>query len=329
MPEHEFPVPPTTSDPVPCQPPKVFRVLSIIRMPAPNSRDQINEAAIFHENASIRVTWMTTHIDSRLRVGSLVSIDWMGKPTSSNGAIRIKQLVLIERAEPNLNLFDTIPPSWVRDRELVDRARKLWEEMSWPFQHLFNTVLRDAGRCHRFMTGPSTINGHHNDWNGNLRHTIETAEQALQLSSENPQVIRPVLLAAALLHNIGKADEYRYDLGHGAFTLTDRGSLVGYRLTVLEWIAAARESSQILLTEVHYLALLHAITSAKGAEWPSIREPVSLEASILSMADHYSGHTDLVSRMASRNGKFLRCHHHPRNRTYMTLDSGFSHGSVD
>jgi 3'-5' exoribonuclease len=329
MSEHKLPVPLTAHDPVPAQLPAVFRVLSITRVPAPNCRNQINEATLFHEKASIRVTWMTTHIDSRLCVGSLVSIRWMGRPTSCNGAIRINRLVLLERAEPGLNPFDTIPPGWVKDRKLVDRGRRLWESISRPLQHLYNAVLWDAGRCHRFMAGPSPINGHHNEWNGNLRHTIETAEQALGLSGENAQVYRPVLLAAALLHDIGKADEYRYDRSRRTFTLSDRGALVGHRHTVLEWIAAAREGNRVRLPEAHYLALLHALTSAKGAEWLGIREPASLEASILSMADRHSGHMDLVSRMAPRKAGFGRYHRHLKNRPYVVLDSGFSDGGVD
>jgi 3'-5' exoribonuclease len=329
MSEHKFPVPPATPDPVPSQLPTVFRVLSITRVPAPNSRNQVNEAVLFHEKASLRATWMTAHIDCRLRAGSLVSIRWMGKPTSCNGAILINRLVLLERAEPSLNLFDTIPSAWVKDRKLVERGRSLWGAMSRPFQHLYNAMLWDAGRCHRFMTGPSSINGHHNEWNGNLRHTVETAEQALGLSGENAQVYRPILLAAALLHDIGKADEYRYDRSRRAFTLSDRGALVGHRHTVLEWIAAARESNRILLPEAHYLSLLHALTSAKGAEWLGIREPASLEASILSMADRHSGHMDLVSRMAPRKAGFGRYHKHLKNRPYVVLDSGFSSGSVD
>lgn len=252
----------------------------------------------------------------------------MGKPTSWKGAIRINRFVLLERSEASINLFDTVPPTWVGDRKLVGRGRRLWDTMPAPFQHLYNAVLWDAGRCHRFMTGPSTIHGHHHDWNGNLRRTIETAEKALQLSSENPQVCRPVLLAAALLHHTGKADEYRYDRGRGAFTLSDRGTFVGHRHTVLEWIAAARASNRILLPEAHYLALLHALTYARGAARLGIREPASLEASILSMADHYSGHTDLVAT-PPRERAFARRHQDRRNPPSAVLDWEWSRGSVD
>jgi 3'-5' exoribonuclease len=43
---------------------------------------------------------------------------------------------------------------------------------------------------------------------------------------------------------------------------------------VLEWIAAARAQHRVIVPEAHYLALLHAITAAKGApDWLGLREP--------------------------------------------------------
>lgn len=322
MSEHKFFVPSTIPDPVTGKLPTVYRVLSITRIPAPKFRNQINEALLFHEKASIRVTWVTARTDVRLRAGSLVSIRWMDQPISYKGAIRINHLVLLERAEPNLNPFDTIPSRWVKDRTLIDRGHRLWEAMSEPFQHLFNAVLWDAERCHHFMTGPSSISGPHNDWNGNLRQTIETAEQVIGLSGEDAQT-RSVRLAAALLHDIGKADEYRYDHTLRTFTRSDRGALVGHRQTMLKWIASARENNRILLPEAHYLALLHALTSPKGSGWIGSRALASLESSI-STSDLYS-----ASDQPHSAGPIRAVSHVPKEHPHLILDSEFSHGSVD
>lgn len=97
----------------------------------------------------------------------------------------------------------------------------------------------------------------------------------------------------------------------------------GHRLSSLEWIASGRESDRFFLPESHYFAMLHAMTLAKCSEWLGIREPASFEALILSTADRYSGHMDLLSRIAPKKPRRLK------NRPYIVLDSGFSSGSLD
>jgi 3'-5' exoribonuclease len=74
----------------------------------------------------------------------------------------------------------------------------------------------------------------------------------------------------------------------------------------------------VILPEAHYLALLHAITAAKGApDWLGLREPLSLDAHILSMVDRLSGQADLVARNAPARGGFGAYHRHLRGRPYV------------
>ena len=59
------------------------------------------------------------------------------------------------------------------------------------------------------------------------------------------------------------------------------------------------------------LTLLDAITAAKGApDWLGLREPLSLDAHILSMVDRLSGQADLVARNAPTQGGFGAYHRH-------------------
>jgi len=69
------------------------------------------------------------------------------------------------------------------------------------------------------------------------------------------------------------------------------------------------------------LALLHAITAAKGApDWLGLREPLSLDAHILSTVDRLSGQADLVSRHAARDGGFGAYHRHLGGRPYVVRE---------
>ena len=184
--------------------PPVFRIQSIERLPF-DDRNLLNVAVVFHERAVLRVEWLCRHPDSRLTVGSLASIRWLGRPTSTLGAIRIARLVKLERPEASLNPFDTVPHAWVRDRDLVARARRFWEGLGRPLQHLFNAVFWEPRRFQRYLEGPSSLRGHHNGRNGNFRHALEVAERARSLGSHHAEVHLPVLIAASLLHDAGKA----------------------------------------------------------------------------------------------------------------------------
>jgi len=301
MPEvHTVPMPAPTADAGPKRLPPVFRITDLIRWPAPDGCSVHNEAELFHEQAGLHVVWVTASVDSRLQVGTLVSIRWLGKPVSIDGALRIRRLVLQERVIPALNLFETVPSHWVKDREWVKRASVLWDQLSRPFQQLFNAVFWDPHRFRRYLVGPSSINGHHSGVNGNFQHAVEVAEQSLALASV--QASPSVLIAAGLLHDAGKADEYRLNPNRPGFVLSERGLLVGHRHTVLEWLAVARATERIILPEAQYLALLHTLTAAKGVEWLGIREPMSLEATILAAADRLSGLNHLVGRLAPEAG---------------------------
>lgn len=297
--------------------PQVFRIQSIARLPF-NVRHTLNRAVLFHERASLTVEWISRQVDVRLVAGALVAIRWQGRPACVNGAIRIARVVLLECPEPSVNLFETIPTVWVSERALIRSAAFLWECLPRGLRHLFNAVFWQRDRFHRYLTGPSSIAGHHAERFGNLRHSIEVADRALDLATREHRVHLGVLIMAALLHDAGKADEYRP--GAGRLTLSDRGKLIGHRLTVLEWVAAARERHRVILPEAHYLALAHALTSAKGAPaWLGLREPQSLEAILLSAADRISGQSNLMARHAPREEGFGRYHPHLGVRPYMLI----------
>jgi 3'-5' exoribonuclease len=69
---------------------------------------------------------------------------------------------------------------------------------------------------------------------------------------------------------------------------------------------------------MHCLGLIHALTAAKGAPAHlGLREPRSLEATILSMADRLSGEGELFERMAPTEGGFGQFHKHMKGRPFV------------
>lgn len=265
--------------------PAYYRLTSITRLPAPQGQGIANHASLYHEHGERQVSWHSNQVDCRLKRGCYVAISGLKRPANSGEVCQIRRLDLLDKPLALVNPFSTVPGSWVRDRSWVDRASALWQQLARPFQHLLTAVFWDGHRFERFLTGPAGLSRYRPLANANLRHAVETAEQALSLAHDLSGVSSSVLITAAILHDAGKADDFRLTPDRDGYTYSERGKLVGYRHTVLEWLAVARGRDGVIVPESQYLALIHALTASRNATWLGVRQPQTIEATILAMAD--------------------------------------------
>ena len=289
--------------------PQIFRLTSL-QTRVDHRGEAMLTAHLFHERAQLKVRWTARKVDPRLRAGVLVGPRWTGPASSLEGCLRIARLAILDRPVAALALFDTVPPGWVRERSLVQRAHALLAELPASYQRLFHAVLWEENRFWGFCTGPSSMHGHHNDTSGNLRHTVEVAEQVRALCAERLYVHRDLAVLSALLHDCGKAVEYRLK-PDGSWGLSDRGRLLGHRVTAIEWIAAAMARWAIRLPDGHAQVLLHNLSAvARAPRWMGLREPQTAEAEILSLADRLSGTDDLMQRCLPAAAGWGHYHRH-------------------
>lgn len=208
------------------------------------------------------------------------------------------------------NVFDRVDRHWVDDTTLIARALLLVAALDEGHRKLFNAIFSDRDRFERFCRMPSSIAGHHAEKNGNLRHTIEVSEEMMRLCRSRSDTCPSLGVLAALLHDAGKADEYIAN-GYGGWKMSERGKLLGHRVTILEWIVAATAKWNILLPEGHYMGLLHLLAAIPNApDWMGMRQPVMPESFLLSSADRLSGHDDLMEQTVKPEGGFGRYHKH-------------------
>ncbi|WP_374279123.1 hypothetical protein [Azonexus sp.] len=256
-----------------------YRLVSLMRLPVASGAKVFNEAVLYHEHQSLRVAWHSETVDSRLTHGSLVSVVW-GMNTSANddgGCLRIGGLELLDKPNPGLNIFLTVPTPWVTDRTSIQRAAALWEQLSCPFQHLLNSVLWDGGRFYRYVTGPVSTADDLRAIGGNFRQTVATAERAALLTSGQHDVSTSIVITAAFLLNAGKADDFHRSAD--GYALSERGYWIGGQYTILEWLAVAR--SEVIVPEEQYIALVHTLIAARGRA----EHAQSIEAAILGVAN--------------------------------------------
>jgi 3'-5' exoribonuclease len=106
---------------------------------------------------------------------------------------------------------------------------------------------------------PCTRGGHHSYLGGLLEHTVAVATLAMELCTLHRRVDSDLLMAAAIVHDVGKVREFTYGAEIG---LTEEGRLLGH-LTLGAEIIAARAGG---LDPDRRLALLNCVLSHHGTE---------------------------------------------------------------
>ena len=113
----------------------------------------------------------------------------------------------------------------------------------------------------RYQECPASTTGHHAELGGLLRHTCEVAaigRAIAKVCRADPELV----LAGALLHDIGKLDAYRWE---GAFELTECGALLGHvTLGILMLDRRVGQEQSPPCTDRELIILHHLIASHHG-----------------------------------------------------------------
>jgi 3'-5' exoribonuclease len=160
-------------------------------------------------------------------------------------------------------------------------------------QSLVRYFFDDKDFREAFQTAPAATRVHHACIGGLLEHTYEVLELAGRLIDLYPQIDRDLLLAGILLHDIGKLEEFTWELD---IEYTDNGRLLGHV------VLSAQKVAQAILTMPEFpenlaIQIQHLILSHHGRyEFGSPRRPKTLEA----IALHHLENLDAqVNRFAS------------------------------
>jgi 3'-5' exoribonuclease len=154
----------------------------------------------------------------------------------------------------------------------------------------------------RFESCPASTSGHHAELGGLLRHSWEVATIGRAIA-RSCGADADLVLAGAMLHDIGKLDAYRWD---GAFELTDAGALLGHvtlGMLTLERRLGAETAPPC--TDAEHLLLQHLIASHHGQqEFGAAMPPMTLEAEVLHFADNASAKATSMAHALARDEHF-------------------------
>jgi len=157
----------------------------------------------------------------------------------------------------------SLTPAMRRDRdELAGFLEFLVAEIVHP--GLSATVRAVLAACD-LGAFPATPEDHHSYAGGLLEHTVGVATLCRETSQLHPRVRGDLLLAAALVHDVGRTRE----LGRGpAFAVTDEGRLLGHVHLGTRLIEARAEglTAPQLAELVHCVSVHHEARGARTAE---------------------------------------------------------------
>jgi 3'-5' exoribonuclease len=261
--------------------------------------------------------------------GSLVRMAWR----RDHGTPQVVRVWTLPQVDPDVDLLQTVPRSWLptdgalggMPYSIMDAFASLWQRMTAPWRAWFNALFwHEPRRLQAFLTAPASLQHHHAHRHGLLLHSLDCAVRALRLAQHDPRVDQSLLLMAALVHDVAKAEEYEWDERTQSMRLTQRGELLGHRLGVLEWLAIARESlpEALRVPPPQALALYHAIEACNAPDWVGLRSPRTPEAHYLASVDALSGYAQLIDahwRQVRRQGQWSAA---LRRRLYCPVHDG-------
>lgn len=213
--------------------------------------------------------------DDFIRVAGKASV-YMGK----------MQLIIQELArfdEDAVDLADFLPVAARPVDEMVADLKDRVASFTDPhLRSLLEAFLADPAFLAAYSRAPAAKAMHHVYLGGLLEHSLAVATLADDICRRYPGLNRDLLVAGALLHDVGKISELRYAR---SFDYTDVGKLIGHIVIGVEIVEAKLRSLPGFPLELAIL-LKHLLLSHHGQyEFGSPKRPKTVEAVILNFID--------------------------------------------
>jgi len=158
-------------------------------------------------------------------------------------------------------------------------------------------VFNDPDLREKFGKAPAGKLWHHNYLGGLLEHTLSVTQIASEVGKMYPDINQDLLIAAGLLHDIGKIETYIFKT---FFDFTDEGRLVGH-IVLGAQLVAGKIKLIVDFPKKLETELTHLILSHQGKlEHASPVVPMTLEGLILYYADEMDSNANAFLRIKKK-----------------------------
>lgn len=162
--------------------------------------------------------------------------------------------------EGQLDPAEFLPTAYRDAAELEGFLEHLTREVYDPkLREVVDRVLFTEPVAGEFRRAPCTRAGHHSYVGGLLEHTVAVATLVGEVCQLHQRLDSDLLMAAALVHDVGKTREFSYG---AEFGITEEGRLIGHLALGAEIVGSAAGE----LPPERRAALLHCVLSHHGAD---------------------------------------------------------------
>lgn len=215
-----------------------------------------------------------------IHVGQVAMVSFEVLDYKNNLQLRINRIEALDQKKVDLNAFAV-----ASDTPLDARQKKVRELVYSIHNEVLRTLVTGmlAKVSEKFFTFPAASKIHHNFIGGLSEHSISMAEMCLRIADHYPQLNRDLLLAGALVHDVGKTVEMS---GPVTTEYTLEGKLEGH-ISIANGLLTEVAESKGLEGREETTLLHHMILSHHGHyEFGSPVLPMIQEAEVLSLVDN-------------------------------------------
>ncbi|MBR2071348.1 MAG: HD domain-containing protein, partial [Phascolarctobacterium sp.] len=166
---------------------------------------------------------------------------------------------------PEDDITNLLPKGNFNEKEYITRLQNLIKTVRNPgLRALLETIFSGAV-YDKFIMNPAGMRMHHAYIGGLLQHSVDVAGIAIALAEQIGNVDKDLVVAGALLHDIGKLREISSQIG---FPYTNEGRLLGHiamSVMMVQEAAAKLKLPQARLEQLQHVLLSHHGDNEKGS----------------------------------------------------------------
>lgn len=205
------------------------------------------------------------------------------------------QLVLqrMEDIMPEDDITHLLPQGDFDHNDYKEKLQKLIKGVMTPGIRLILENIFSGHVYDKFLINPAGMRLHHAYIGGLLQHSVDVAGIAAALADRIGGVDKDLVIAGALLHDIGKLREISSEIG---FPYTMEGRLLGH--VAMSAVMVQESASKVKVTGPKLQQLLHIILSHHGEQDKG--SPVAC-ATKESFIVHYADEIDAIMNQFGKN----------------------------
>ena len=211
--------------------------------------------------------------------------------------LTIHKLVRIDDAE--VDFSDFFPASRRDPEQMFTEVRGIAGGMGNPWlKQLLDALMDDPVIAAKYKQAPAAKSIHHAWLGGLIEHGLSLCELCRLAAGHYPWIDLDLLLAGAILHDIGKIDELNYSR---SFNYSDDGQLLGHMIIALRMIADKLALIPGFPPKLRTL-VEHMVISHHGEmEFGSPKVPLFAEALLLHHLDNMDSKMECIRALVAKD----------------------------